>query len=123
LYVIDFNSVSKPHNKRNKRVFDFLFSLLLLALLPVAALFQKKPGAFLSNLIMVLFGGKTWVGYESGADPRLPHIKKAVLPPYAHLGPLDTEGRNKVNLTYSKNYRVENDLQILLKNFRSLGSY
>lgn len=123
LYVIDFNSVSKPHNKRNKRVFDFLFSLALLGLLPVVAVLQKKPGAFLSNLFMVLFGARTWVGYEAGSDPRLPHIKKAVLPPYAHLDLSDPEARNKVNLTYSKNYRVENDLQIVLSNFRALGSY
>ena len=123
LYVIDFNSVSKPHNKRNKRVFDVLFSLVLLALLPFVALFQKRPAAFIRNLAMVLLGGKTWVGYEAGADTRLPHIKKAVLPPYAHLRLTDPDARNKVNLTYSKNYRIENDLQILLKNFRSLGSY
>ncbi len=122
LYVIDFNSVSKPNNKRNKRVFDFLFSLLLLALLPVSFIIQKKPFAFLSNLILVLFGAKTWVGYEAGADPRLPHIKKAVLPPYAGLSISDTEAKNKVNLAYSKNYRVENDLALVLKNLRSLGS-
>jgi len=122
LYVIDFNSVSKPHNKRNKRVFDFLLSLLLLSLLPIVLLFQRKPLGFLSNLIRVLFGAMTWIGYEAGADPRLPRIKKAVLPPYAHLNISDTEARNRVNLSYSKNYRVENDLLILLKNLRSLGN-
>jgi len=122
LYVIDFNSVSKPHNKRNKRVFDLLLSLLLLALLPIILLLQRKPFGFLSNLVRVLFGARTWVGYEAGADPRLPLIKKAVLPPYAHLNISDTEARNRVNLSYSKNYRVENDLAIILKNFRSLGN-
>lgn len=122
LYVIDFNSVSKPHNKRNKRVFDFLLSLLLLALFPLVLLFQRKPGGFLANLVLVLFGARTWVGYEAGADPRLPRIKKAVLPPYAHLGLTDPEARNKVNLSYSRNYRVENDLAIVLKNLRQLGS-
>ncbi len=122
LYVIDFNSVSKPHNKRNKRVLDFLTSLLLLALLPLVILFQKNPISFVSNLFRVLFGAKTWVGYEAGADPRLPSIKKAVLPPYAHMGLTDTEAKNKVNLTYSKNYRIESDLKIILSNFRSLGT-
>jgi GT2 family glycosyltransferase len=121
LYIIDFNSVSKPHNKRNKRVFDFLISCLLLAFFPLVMLFQKKPFAFISNLFMVLFGVKTWIGYEAGADPRLPRIKKAVLPPYAHLNISDTEAKNKVNLSYSKNYRVEKDLKIILNNFRDLG--
>jgi len=122
LYVIDFNSVSKPHNKRNKRVLDFLVSLVLLALLPVIILFQKKPFSFLSNIILVLFGANTWVGYDAGADPRLPRIKKAVLSPYAHLNITDKEARNKVNLTYAKNYKVENDLRIILRNLRDLGS-
>jgi len=123
LYVIDFNSVSKPHNKRNKRVLDFLSSLLLISLLPIVILFQKKPGHFIYNLFMVLFGAKTWVGYEPGADPRLPRIKKAVLAPYSNLSLNDTEAKNKANLSYSKNYRVENDLKIVLTNFRQLGSF
>jgi GT2 family glycosyltransferase len=121
LYVIDFNSISKPHNKRNKRVFDFLFSLLLLALFPLVMLFQKKPFAFLSNLFFVIFGAKTWVGYKASADPRLPRMKKAVLPPYGSLLMKDTETRDKINLSYSRNYKVENDLKIILKNFRELG--
>lgn len=122
LYVIDFNSVSKPHNKRNKRVFDLLTSLILLVFSPLIILIQKKPAGFLRNLFLVLFGVKTWVGYEPGADPRLPSIKKAVLAPYAHLAVTDTEAKNKINLAYSKDYRIEKDLQILVKNFRGLGA-
>jgi lipopolysaccharide/colanic/teichoic acid biosynthesis glycosyltransferase len=122
LYVIDFNSISKPHNKRNKRVFDILTSLLFLALLPMTMLIQKKPFAYLSNLFLVIFGAKTWVGYEAGADPRLPRMKKAVLPPYANLSARDTETKDKINLSYSRNYKVENDLRIILKNIRALGS-
>ena len=122
LYVIDFNSVSKPHNKRNKRVFDLLSSVTLLALSPLVVLSQKKPFGFIRNLFLVLFGAKTWVGYEPGADPRLPSIKKAVLAPYAHLNITDTENKNKINLSYSKDYNIEKDLKIVLRNFRQLGS-
>lgn len=120
LYVIDFNSVSKAHNRRNKRVFDFIFAVFLLALLPIALILQKKPIHFLTNLIMVLLGAKTWVGYDA-ADPRLPRIKKAVLAPWQGLNPIDNEAKNKINLSYSKNYRVENDLKIILRNYRLLG--
>jgi len=122
LYVIDFNSVSKPHNKRNKRVFDLISSIILLSVFPVIMLTQKKPLHFLYNLILVLFGAKTWVGYEPGADPRLPSIKKAVLAPYSHLNVTDFETKNKINLSYSKDYHVEKDLKILLRNFRQLGA-
>ncbi|MGZ3904267.1 MAG: nucleoside-diphosphate sugar epimerase/dehydratase, partial [Bacteroidia bacterium] len=122
LYVIDFNSVSKPHNKRNKRVFDLLSSIMLLALLPIVVFTQKSPAGFIKNLFLVLFGAKTWVGYEPGADPRLPSIKKAVLAPYAHLNITDAEAKNKINISYSKDYNVEKDLVIILNNFRKLGS-
>lgn len=122
LYVIDFNSVSKPHNKRNKRVFDLLSSFLLLALLPIVIFTQRSPMGFLKNLFLVLFGAKTWVGYEPGADPRLPSIKKAVLAPYAHLNITDAETKNKINISYSKDYTVEKDLVIILNNFRKLGT-
>jgi O-antigen biosynthesis protein len=122
LYVIDFNSVSKPHNKRNKRVFDLLSSVTLLALFPIVIFTQKNPLVFFKNLFLVLFGVKTWVGYEAGADPRLPSIKKAVIVPYAHLRVTDPETKNKINLSYSKDYNVEKDLKIVLRNFRFLGA-
>ena len=122
LYVIDFNSVSKPHNKRNKRILDFTISIILIALLPVVILFQKKPLPFMTNLFLVFLGLKTWVGYEANADPRLPNIKKSVLSPHQNANTTDKEYLNKINLAYAKNYKTENDLKILFKNFRELGS-
>ncbi|HEX7414432.1 MAG TPA: glycosyltransferase [Bacteroidia bacterium] len=121
LYVIDFNSVSKPHNKRNKRTLDFAVSIILIALLPIVILFQKKPLQFLYNLFLVLVGFKTWVGYEANTYPPLPNIKKAVLSPHNHLKTTDAAYLNKLNLAYAKDYKVENDLKILLRNFRELG--
>jgi GT2 family glycosyltransferase len=122
LYVIDFNSVSKPHNKRNKRVFDILSSLVLLAVSPLVILFQREKLHFLYNLVLVFLGTRTWAGYEAGADPRLPHIKKAVLTPHQHFGMASEEVKNKINLSYAKDYHVEKDLRIMLQNFRELGS-
>lgn len=121
LYVIDFNSVSKPHNKRNKRTLDFAVSMSLIALLPIVILFQKKPLQFLTNLFLVMVGLKTWVGYEANAYLPLPNIKKAVLPPHNHLKTTDAAYLNKLNLAYAKDYKVENDLKILFRNFRELG--
>lgn len=122
LYVIDFNSVSKPHNKRKKRIFDLASSLSLLAFLPIVVFIEKKPLHFISNLFLVLVGAKTWVGYEAGADPRLPSIKKAVLSPHQHIKATDKEYLNKLNLAYAKDYKTENDLKILVKNLRELGN-
>ena len=122
LYVIDFNSVSKPHNKRKKRIFDMATSVILLAILPIVIFAEKKPIHFLANLLLVLVGAKTWVGYEANADPRLPSIKKSVLSPHQHIKSTDKEYLNKLNLAYAKEYKTENDLKIILKNFRALGN-
>jgi hypothetical protein len=122
LYVIDFNSVSKPHNKRKKRILDIGTSIVLLVLLPLVILIQKKPLYFIANLFLVLIGIKTWVGYEANADKRLPSIKKSVLCSHQHIKINDKEYSNKLNLAYAKDYKTENDLKIILKNFRELGS-
>ena len=122
LYVIDFNSVSKPHNKRKKRIFDLATSVVLLAVLPVVIFIEQKPLQFIVNLFLVLVGAKTWVGYEANADPRLPSIKKSVLSPHEHVKATDKEYLNKLNLSYAKDYKTENDLKIILKNFRALGN-
>ncbi|HXU27921.1 MAG TPA: glycosyltransferase family 2 protein, partial [Bacteroidia bacterium] len=122
LYVIDFNSVSKPHNKRKKRIFDMATALVLLATLPIVIFAEKKPLQFIANLLLVLVGAKTWVGYEANADPRLPSIKKSVLSPHQHIKATDKEYLNKLNLAYAKDYKTENDLKIILKNFRALGN-
>jgi GT2 family glycosyltransferase len=122
LYVIDFNSVSKPYNKRKKRIFDMAMSLVLLAILPIVIFAEKKPIHFLANLLLVLVGAKTWVGYEANADPRLPSIKKSVLSPNQHIKSTDKEYLNKLNLAYAKDYKTENDLKTIMKNFRALGN-
>lgn len=122
LYVIDFNSVSKPHNKRNKRVFDFILSLILLLIFPLLFWFQKKPLGFIANIFLVLAGLKTWVGYEATTDSRLPEMKRAVLSPHEHIASTDKEYLDKLNLAYAKNYKTENDLKILLKNIKVLGN-
>ena len=122
LYVIDFNSVSKPHNKRKKRIFDMAISIFLLTSLPIVIFVEQKPLQFIANLFLVLLGAKTWVGYEANADPRLPSIKKSVLSPHQHIKTTDKEYLNKLNLAYAKDYKTENDFKIIMKNFRSLGN-
>lgn len=126
LYVIDINSVSKPVNKRNKRVFDFGTALLLLFIFPLVIWVQKKPFGFLGNVFSVLFGLKSWVGYAPGKDEHvhLPKLKKAVLNPVQIL-PTEQrteEIRRRLNLLYAKDYKLENDFNVMRKAFRELGS-
>lgn len=125
LYVIDLNSVSKPVNKRNKRVFDFGMALLLLATFPVIMWTQKSPFRFVANVFAVLFGIKSWIGYAPTSDQNihLPKIKSGILNPAEVLPEKQrTEDITKrLNLLYAKDYKLENDFNVMRKAFRKLG--
>jgi GT2 family glycosyltransferase len=126
LYVIDINSVSKPVNRRNKRVFDFGLSVLLLLTFPVLMWTQKNPLKFVSNIFSVLFGARSWVGYAASSDNNihLPKLRKGVISP-AEVLPEEQrteEIRKRLNLLYAKDYKVENDFNVMRKAFRKLGS-
>ncbi|HEY4798091.1 MAG TPA: glycosyltransferase, partial [Bacteroidia bacterium] len=56
LYVIDVNSVTKPSNKRKKRIIDIFFSILFIALLPLLIFIVRHPLNFIGNIFKVLFG-------------------------------------------------------------------
>jgi hypothetical protein len=126
LYVIDINSVSKPVNRRNKRVVDFTVAFGFLLLFPLLMWTQKNPFGFVGNIFRVLFGNRSWVGYAPGKnhDMNLPKIRTGVLNPLVAL-PLQqhTEDiRVRLNILYAKDYKISNDLRILRKGFRSLGN-
>ena len=126
LYVIDLNSVSKPVNKRNKRVIDVCVSLMFLAFFPLLMWTQKNPFGFVANIFRVLFGARSWVGYAPADDQNihLPKIRKGVLNPLEVLPEEQRtpDVRRRLNLLYAKDYKIENDFNVMLKAFRKLGS-
>lgn len=123
LYVIDLNNIAKPENKRKKRLLDITVAGMLLMFFPIAMLFQKKPFRFIANSIKVLFGINTWVGYGSAIRKDLPAIKPSVLTPAdAVPSPITNERFNVLLLNYSKEYKPENDVRIILKAFGKLGN-
>lgn len=85
---------------------------------------SKNKLKFIANSFLVLFGVKTWVGYGTRSSKELPTIKESVLTPASKLKDvnLDEEQRKKLNLIYSKDYKIENDLDIILKGLNLLGS-
>ncbi len=125
LYTIHFNSIGKESNRRKKRLFDFLSSLLLLCTFPLWFLLVRGHFNSVGNTLWVLLGFRTWVGYlDSGhmEHPELPHLKKGILNPGSQYPPetLSPERVNEINVVYSKNYRVFNDLLIIARNFRKI---
>ncbi len=125
LYTIHFNSIAKAHNRRNKRLFDVLSSLLLFLTFPLWFLFIKGHFRSVANTLLVLSGQRTWVGYlqaEHSEQPELPRLKKGILNPGIHLPAeaLNPERINEINVVYSKDYRTFNDLLIITRNFRKI---
>ncbi len=123
-FTIDINPVNKPANRRIKRLFDVVASALLLVFLPVMVFLVKNPAGMLRNLLLVISGKKSWVGYHPcrHAD-KLPKIKNGVLFP-GDINPgkyPQHETIKNFNNIYSRQYRVENDLKIIYKGWKNLG--
>ena len=127
LYVIDLNSIASRKNKRNKRLFDVLASLVLLAASPVIIWMQKKPFGFLANIFKVLSGKYSWVSYHNhhlASSANLPKIKSGILSPVNAVKDtgLDESTINRLNSLYAKDYRIYSDINILRQNWRELGA-
>ena len=126
LYVIDINAIIKRSNRRNKRMFDFLTALTLLAFYPVALFFVRNPVGLLRNIFSVLFAFKSWIGFTPHAEDeasRLPAIKPGVLNPldaFRNKNVLE-ETTTRLDLLYARDYKLTNDLNIIIKGFRNLG--
>jgi len=126
MYTVLVNSVDKPSNKRNKRLFDVFTSILLLPVSPVLVFIMRKPAGFVKNIFCVLFARKSWVGFypQSIDENHLPKIKKGVLTPLdgMKIRMQDEETRSNLNMLYARDYNVWKDLNIVLFAFRDLGN-
>ncbi len=125
-FMMDVNSVSLIQNKRSKRVFDICIAFLFIPLWPFSFLFVKRPMSFLFNIFSVLVGRRTWVGYasnDSKNQKHLPTLKPGVLHPLSSqpLPSHTSDNIQKLNVLYAKDYRVMNDIAIVLKGRKDLG--
>ncbi len=127
LYMIDVHAINTGPNLRNKRLFDVVFSLLLLAFCPVLCWLQRNPIGFFGNIFWVLIGEKSWVGYATANEQQksvhlLPGIKKGVLSPLDAL-PVQSDNSTirDVNTIYARDYNVPTDIRIVGRGFRNLG--
>jgi GT2 family glycosyltransferase len=126
LYVLHFNTLSRLVNKRKKRLFDMVFSMVLLAVSPVLLFLVKNPVGMFRNIFSVILGIASWVGYfrsTGGHHPDLPRIRPGVLTPFDfHIyTDRNRSSEDQANLLYAKDYRIIHDLKIILKGFSQLG--
>jgi hypothetical protein len=120
------NSINKVINRRNKRSLDFISSFILAISLPLTVFIVKKPVGYIRNIFQVMFARKTWVGYcltDSHDSEKLPVLKQGVLNPAAALSAkhLNEQTLERLNLLYARDYKIKNDLNIMLKGFRYMG--
>ncbi|MEY4593925.1 MAG: hypothetical protein RIQ47_335 [Bacteroidota bacterium] len=125
LYVVDLNSIGRTANRRNKRIFDVIVSLLLIVLSPVILLLQRRPSGYFTNLMSVIWGHRTLVGFatlnENGTE--LPQVRRGILSITEGMEPSVTDDTTllRLNLLYAKDYQVVKDAIIVLKGLRNLG--
>jgi hypothetical protein len=124
LYVVNVNSISKPSNKRKKRIFDFGFAIAYLILSPFAIWFFRNKNHFIKNIFSVISGKKSWIGYipNQKNEDNLPSLKPGILYP-GDLFPellLDEEKMIRLNMLYAKDYSISTDTEIIFKGWRNL---
>lgn len=125
LYTVELNSIAKGLNKKKKRIFDIFGSLLLLVLGPFVCWFTENKKIYFAHCFTVLFNQKTWVGYsknihELHAD--LPKIKPGVVYPGMQLKTTNTAIIEQAHIVYAKDYKVRNDIMLVVHCFSKLGS-
>ncbi|HOK52097.1 MAG TPA: glycosyltransferase, partial [Bacteroidales bacterium] len=87
LYLVNINTIHMPTYRRLKRLFDMLTSSLLLLAYPFIFLFYRNKIQLLKNILNVLIGRRTWVGYWGLQTPsndsidQLPPLRKGILTP------------------------------------------
>lgn len=125
LYILNLNNLVSDENKRKKRLFDLVASLCMFISLPVSILLFKNKAQFAKNVISVLAGRLSFIGFSeelSLRDVRLPRIKKGLLTPddgFDFNDPIITE---KLNLLYARDYSMRKDFSILWKAWRKLDT-
>ncbi len=113
-------------NKRNKRLLDVLLSIGFIALFPVLLLAIRKPLGITGNIIFVLLGKRSWVGYSGQADSivNLPKIREGIISPSDGLKQkLNSETLSRLNSLYAKDYSVYKDFELVRKGWRNLGNF
>ncbi len=123
LYTIGLNAVDKPSNQRKKRMLDVLVSLLIVIALPVLIIGISDRKQLIINWAGVLCGKKTWVGYVPDKNNLLPFVKLGILNPLDPFDKIriDQTIIQQANLLYAKDYKVKQDILILLNSWKHLG--
>ncbi len=126
LYTIDIQyGIAQPRSRRNKRLADLGLALILLFSLPVMVWVIPNAGGLFRNILRVLAGRRSWVGYASASQQAgsLPPLRQGVLSPLdaLRIDKLDEPTVQRLNFLYAKDYHISKDLDIAWRGLQQLG--
>ena len=116
--------ISSATTKRAKRLLDLGLSVVLLAASPILFWFQKSKSNYLKNIGKVLLGNLSWVGVKKGIHKETDKLRAGVLQAHSLVSQdeLATETERRLHYLYARDYSLTNDIKIVLRNLRKLGS-
>lgn len=113
--------------RRNKRLFDLLFSMVFLVFFPLLAWFIKRPVKAFLNAFRVISAKASWVGYAvySTEDQsfKLPELRPGILNPGSVLGAANANEAilRRIDFLYARDYHPGKDLEIVWRSLSRLG--
>ncbi|MEM9835180.1 MAG: glycosyltransferase [Bacteroidota bacterium] len=125
LYTIDVNlRIDEPVQRRSKWLFDKSSALLFLFTWPISMWLVKDKGGFFGNILQVLLGRRSWVGYDQrdAKTGLLPQLRPGVVSPaVGDMSTLHPDNIHQLNLLYARDYRVSDDLRLVWEQRWALG--
>ena len=101
-------------------------SISILLISPLLIFLQRKPLGLFVNIFSVMVGMKSWIGLspiEGEGEDLVSGLMPGILTPVPFLKEksLNQETRKRMNLLYAKDYRIRNDLSIIIRDIKFLG--
>ncbi|MFZ8836245.1 MAG: glycosyltransferase [Flavobacteriales bacterium] len=94
--------------RRAKRILDVLVSIFVFIGFPI--LFMRKQGNWLARALEIILGQGTWVGFDEMKDSNARFASEFVFQRVENVGDREKE---RVLLTYVRDYRWTMDLQVI----------
>ncbi len=112
-------TIALPASRRNKRVVDIVFALLFILGSPIFIWLVKNKDAYFANFLSVLFGAKTFIGYN---DKQFPNLKNHLLPVFSAPENFEVPAENveHLNYLYAKNYSPWTDVKLVWDNWQMI---
>lgn len=113
-YSLGRHALDDSLNQRNKRINDYVLSILFIILAPILV-WSKRARSWIKEIPRVISGQKTWVGFHSRPTPSGGKLREAVVHPEDALSDrlMEKDLLERLDLLYARDYRTWNDLEIL----------